>query len=336
MKDSLEKLQHVRQLLETGQFAEVVFALTGREEEVAESPTLSLCYGTAQARLGDYKEGLRWVEVALNRSRSQGDRVVELRALNAQGAIALGSGNIDEAYGFFTSAAEIAEREGDHDTLGRCSNNLGIVHNLRGDHGAALGAYTAALAAFQQAYNRRGVAETHHNLSITYRDRGELEKSLEEADRAIDEAGNLGAVALHARTLAGRAETRLAMGDAVVARREVERAIEMHRELGDDLGEAEDRRILGMTLVQSGSADVAESVFKDVVHRSQKLQQPLLIAMATKDLAFLLESTGQTADALDHARAARTHFHEFGAQAEVGRLDDLIDRCRNRLLSSGV
>ncbi len=336
MKDSLEKLQHVRQLLETGQFSEVVFSLADREEEVAESPTLSLCYGTAQARLGEYNDGLRWVEVALNRSRSQGDRAVELRALNARGAIALGSGKVDEAYEFFTSAAEIAEREGDHGTLGRCSNNLGIVHNLRGDHGAAVGAYTAALAAFQQAYHRRGVAETHHNLSITYRDRGELEKSLEEADRAIDEAGNLGAVALHARTLAGRAETRLAMGDAEVAGREVERAIEMHRELGDDLGEAEDRRILGMTLVRSGSAEEAEKVFKDVVHRSQKLQQPLLIAMATKDLAFLYESTGQTADALDHARAARTQFHEFGAQAEVGRLDDLIDRCRNRLLSSGV
>jgi tetratricopeptide (TPR) repeat protein len=336
VKDSLEKLQHVRQLLETGQFAEVVFALADREEEVAESPTLSLCYGTAHARLGEYNEGSRWVEVALNRSRSQGDRTVELRALNARGAIALGGGKVDEAYEFFTSAAEIAEREGDHGTLGRCSNNLGIVHNLRGDHGAAVGAYTAALAAFQQAYNRRGVAETHHNLSITYRDRGELERSLEEADRAIDEAGDLGAVALHARTLAGRAETRLAMGDAEVAGREVERAIEMHRELGDEVGEAEDRRILGLTLVQSGSAEEAENVFKDVVHRSQKLQQPLLIAMATKDLAFLFESTGQTADALDHARAARTHFHELGAQAEVGRLDDLIDRCRNRLLGSGV
>ena len=50
------------------------------------------------------------------------------------------------------------------------SNNLGIIENLRGQYGGAIGAHTRALAAFQTANNGRGLVLIHHNRA-NYRPR---------------------------------------------------------------------------------------------------------------------------------------------------------------------
>ena len=78
MLKSLEDLNRVRKLAETGQHAAVVDYLSDRPDmELKESPTLALLFGTAQARLGNHQEGTQWVELALGKSRDRGDRTVE-------------------------------------------------------------------------------------------------------------------------------------------------------------------------------------------------------------------------------------------------------------------
>src|SRR2546425_7938505 len=87
-----------RELAAAGHHAEVVEYLGARERsELEDSPSLALLYGTSQARLGRHDEGLRWLEVALDKARKRNDQVVERRALNAWGAVALVTGRIDEA-----------------------------------------------------------------------------------------------------------------------------------------------------------------------------------------------------------------------------------------------
>src|SRR5919106_41513 len=76
-----------QQLAAAGHHAEVVKYLGAQEErEIEESPSLALLYGTAQARLGRHDQGLRWLDLALDRARKGGDHGVEGRALNARGA----------------------------------------------------------------------------------------------------------------------------------------------------------------------------------------------------------------------------------------------------------
>src|SRR5438093_2092037 len=92
-----------RQLAAAGHHAEVVQYLGEREEsELEASTSVALLYGTAQARLGHHDEGLRWLELALDRARKGDEQGVERQALNARGAIALVSGGIDEAADYFT------------------------------------------------------------------------------------------------------------------------------------------------------------------------------------------------------------------------------------------
>jgi len=322
MLNSLEDLNRVRKLAETGQHAAVVDYLSDRPDmELKESPTLALLFGTAQARLGKHNEGMEWVELALGKSRDRGDRTVESRALNVRGAIALVSGSIDKAAEYFTQALAAARNDGDNAIIGRCSNNLGIIYNLRGRYAEAIGSYTMAIAAFQQAGMVRGLAETHHNLAITYCEQCDLDRALEEANAAVEKAEACGDMSLSGLTLRGRADVRLRLGEPKVAQKEIDRALKVHRELGDPVEEAEDMRIVGVILADSRKLEEAERLFSDVIERAESLSRPQLAADATRDLSRVLRDAGREDEAREAVQAARVLFSQLGAEAEVRKLD---------------
>ena len=326
MLTSLDDMNRARQLAETGQHAAVVDFLSERpREQIEDSPTLALLYGTAQARLGRHSDGREWVELALERSRTRGDQSIEAGALNVRGAMALVTGQIDEAAGYFALALASAERDGDYATVGKCSNNLGIINSLRGLHAQAIGSYTLALAAFQQASLGRGIAEVFHNLGLTYREQGDLERAFENANQAVDTATASGDIGLSALARRGRAEIRILSGDIRSARRELEYAIATHRELGDVVQEAEDERVMAAILLLEGKIDEAESSLRNVIDCGATLGRPQLAADGMRDLAHLLREAGQDSEAIDIARAARAMFSQLGAEVEIDKLDKFLE-----------
>jgi tetratricopeptide (TPR) repeat protein len=327
--DYRQPLMQLRQAIhysDTGQHAAVLTLLSGApQEELEGSPMLTLLCGIAHARLGRHGEGARWVETALRKARERGDRAVEARALNVSGAIALESGNTEDAAMRFSQALAEARRDSDHATVGRACNNLGIVANLQGDHGRAVGFFTMAITAFEQAGIPRGMAEAHHNLARSYREQGDLERALEHADEAVRQADASGDLALSAQARAGRAEIRIQGGDAPVGLREVSHALQKHRELGDVVGEAEDLRVLALALTRSESPGEAEPLFQTVIEKAEQHGRPLLAAEARRDLARLLAAAGRHSEARDTALAARAGFSKLGAAAEIRKLDDLVN-----------
>ncbi len=314
-------LDEARQLTAAGRHAEVIAYLGARKEtELADSPSLALLYGTAQARLGRHGEGLRWLDLALDRARQQGDPAVERRALNARGAIALVSGQIDEAADCFTQALMAASRDGDRAAIGRCSNNLGIISNLRGRHAEAIGSWEIAVAAFNSAGLRQGVAECSHNLAITYREQGELDRALSMADRAVAEAEEAGDRALWAMALRGRAEICVLRGELERARAALDRVGELRRGLLDTVGEAEDLRVAASLLVAEGQIPAAERALREAIARAEPHGRSQLLAEATRDLALLLLRSGRNPEAQAAARRAKAVFTRLGAEGEIRNL----------------
>ena len=320
------KINTAQQLAREGRHAAALEYLSAMPaEEIEASPTLALLFGIAHARSGSHATGVRWVTTALSGSRKRHDRAIEARALNVSGAIALDAGRIEEATTCFRHSLLEAERQLDHATVGRCSNNLGIIANLTGEYGRAVGSYTMALAAFQQSGYRVGIAQVLHNLTITYREQGNLVQALETADRAVAEAGAAGDLALAAQTRMGRAEVRLLAGDPALAQREVERALEAHRKLEDVVGIAEGTRVLANALAAQGEREEAMPLLREVIARADQLGRPLLAAQAGRDLARLLLESDRRDDAVVEARRSRVRFKGLGAEAEVRRLDRLIN-----------
>src|SRR3989454_709351 len=249
LRGSLAPLHVAQQLADAGHYAELLRYLGERsQDELEQSPMLTLLCGIAHGRLGRLDLGQQWAMVAQLRARLLRDRTLEVRALNVCGAIALEGGGISEATYFFTRAQEEALRDNDMATVGRCANNLGIIANMQGDYGRAVGAYTRAIAAYQKAQYERGIVEAQHNLGISYREQGQLDRAMQAADTAVRDAGRLGDRRLQAQAIAGRAEIRVACAEPELAIREAERALAMHHELGDAILETEDRRILAGAL----------------------------------------------------------------------------------------
>src|SRR5947207_230489 len=99
-------IDKARQLTASGQDAEVVTFLAARQgSELAESASLALLYGTAQARLGRHDDGLQWLDAALEQARKGGERGVERRRLKPLGMVRCGHWSC-EAGRRFTSSAE--------------------------------------------------------------------------------------------------------------------------------------------------------------------------------------------------------------------------------------
>ena len=322
---ALAPLNRITRLAESGQFEEVVRSLRERPYgQLHGSPELALRFATALAHIGSSLEAHHWAIIALAGARDRRDRAMELRALNVCGGIAFESGEIDKARISFMDAQTAALDAGDFGTLGRCANNLGIIANLRGDFEVAVTEYTKAIAAYQRAGQPRGVVESRHNLAITYREQRSFDEALATADRAVHEAVTIDDTALLAKVVAGRAEVRVAAGDATTGRQEAEQALATHRSLGDAVGEAEDLRIVGVAAVGEGAMADAESTLRDVTVRARQLERPLLLACAQRDLAQLLRTQGKAEEAKAVATAAQEEFRRMGAVVEVRRLDAVI------------
>jgi tetratricopeptide (TPR) repeat protein len=263
--------------------------------------------------------------VAQLRARALKDRMMEVRALNVCGAIALERGGIDEATYFFSRAQEEATDDSDMATVGRCANNLGIIAHMQGDYRRAVIAYTRAIAAYEQAHFHRGVAEARHNLGIVCRAQGQLDRALEIAHQAIEEAERLGDRQLTAQAIAGLAEVRVARGESDLAKQEVERALAVHRELKDPVREAEDLRILAGALALTDQTNDSETMLRDVIDRATQHGRPLLLASAERDLAHLLIRSGDAAAGKAAAQRARATFQRLSARAEIDRLDAVLE-----------
>jgi hypothetical protein len=87
--------------------------------------------------------------------------------------------------------------------------------------------------------------------------------------------------------------------------------------------EAEDLRILALTLAALEQPAEAEAMLRDVIARATEHVRPLLVASAQRDLARLLVSLRRGAEAADLAREARATFDRLGASREVKQLDAL-------------
>lgn len=322
----LAPLHVAQRYADAGRYAELLAYLEQRpKDELEESAMLTLLCGIAHSRLGRLEVGQQWAMVAQLRARALKDRMMEVRALNVCGAIALERGGIDEATYFFSRAQEEATDDNDMATVGRCANNLGIIATMQGDYKRAVIAYTRAITAYERAHFQRGIAESRHNVAVVYREQGELDCALEIANQAVRDAERIGDRQLVAQVIAGVAEIHVARGESVLAKLQVKRALAVHREIKDPVREAEDLRILAGAVALSGEIQDAAAMLRDVIDRATQHGRPLLLASAERDLAWLLIKSGDATAGKAAAQRARTIFQRLSARGETDKLDALLE-----------
>jgi tetratricopeptide (TPR) repeat protein len=230
------------------------------------------------------------------------------------------SGQIDEAENSFGELLSAAAEAEDAEFAARASNNLGVLANVRGDGALALTCYERALAAYQRLGQLRGLAQTHHNLGISYRDLGRIEEADAHYLRAIDYAGRAQSEDVIALAETERAVVRIRSGDAPMAEQFALRALARFERLGDPVRSAEAERVLAEAARAAGRLEVARERLERAFAVAQLHANLLLRAEVQRDRGELLHQLGQRDAARTAFTDAAEHFGRLGNTAEAERL----------------
>ncbi|CAN5487838.1 hypothetical protein BH09GEM1_BH09GEM1_10680 [soil metagenome] len=317
-------LERARELSRAGAWSDVVGMLEPMVPFGVGAGDIHVLYAEALMRVGRERAACEWLRNIVPSLIALGDRVNHRRALNLLGVGSFFLGDLDEASGALNTAVDLASQEGDLLLFARATNNLGMIANIRGEHEAALGHYRLAVPAYQRLGQRRGLAESYHNIAITYRDIGALEEADEFERRAMDYAAAGVAPRVAAMGLIGRAEVALRRGDPQFARGTAQRAAAELLELEDPMNEADAHRLVGTAATAMGRFADADVAFERAISIARERGHALIEAETLRDRAWGLHTRGAFPEARRDAEAAIALFERLGATSEVEALHPLV------------
>ena len=190
-----DSARELRSLVTAGRFEDALGYFQSAGAMLGSDPESALLAATAATRMGRYGTGVSLAESALEIFRAHGDRDGRMRALNLLGVIAFERGRLQEAERALGVSLELARELDDSLMAARASNNLASVAQLGERPEVALSLYRSALVSYQRLGDRRGMAETHHNLGLVFRQMGrpqDAQVTVEQAVRLADAAADEG------------------------------------------------------------------------------------------------------------------------------------------------
>ncbi len=261
---------------------------------------------------GDPQSAARWLDRALPLLDQAGDRPAIRRSVNMLGAAAFAVGALAQASDRFAQALAMAISDDDVLLTARATNNLGLIASLRGDAEQSIAAYQRAIMTYQRLGNTRGLAESWHNLAISFRTRGELDAAEDAERRAVEFAHEADNPRLATMGLVGRAEISLRRGDFAWARATAARAAVVFEAIPDYLLLADALRVQADAadrLQLMASADVAIARALELArtheHRTQEAQ-------TLQTMAQMMLRRGDLASARVIGSQARDVFSQLG------------------------
>jgi tetratricopeptide (TPR) repeat protein len=312
----------------SGAWGDVRMLLSAREPEVRLHPELITLLGEAYLRTREPREACRWLERACPELRRAGDRAALRRATNLVGAARFELGDLDDAELAFHDAVALGRADGDELLLARATNNLGLIANIRGRHAEALALYRMAIPSYQRLGQPRGLAETYHNLAITFRDMNDVAHAEDCERRALEFARQSSDERLVARAQVGLAELQLVQGDAEYAEAAALRGAEAFARSGDTKGEADALRLAGVAATKLARYSAAHALLERAAVLASTQGYALIEAEVRRSQAELALARGDESRARTTARAALRLFEQVGAANDLAALRAWIARLK--------
>ena len=314
-------LPTLRALLAAGRFSEAL----EQHRRVEEAPWAGraearLLAATAAMRVGDLATAERLATTALEQFTQRADTDGRMRASNLLGALHFERGELPLAEQRFAEARRLARTLDDTLLGARASNNLASVAHLRGQPEMALMLYREALLGYQRLGDRRGTAETYHNLGLSFRQIAAWNDAEAATTQALRHAEIVGERSLLALAVMGRAELSMERGEHDVARRELDRAGRLTIEADDELGGAEAQRLLALLALREGDAEGALAQAERGRITALAHGSALLAAECAAAAALALLRLGRAEAAQERRAEALRGFERLGATALVSRL----------------
>jgi tetratricopeptide (TPR) repeat protein len=313
-------------LMARGAWTELADLFDGRADEVRGQPELATMRGETYLHMGRPREGLEWLDEMLPAIERAGDRSALRRAVNIVGVAQFQLGELTAAAPCFERAIELGRQDGDDLLIARATNNLGAIANTRAQREEALGLYARAVTAYQRIGNSKGLAESYHNMAITFRDIGDLVRSDECEIRAIEFAREANNPLLIAQARLGRAEISFLNGDAAFAEVAAQRAAQDFASLTAPIHESDALRLVGVAALARRKLDLAHESLDAALELAQAHGGALNEAEILKARAEYHCVVGDRNAMRCDARAAIAIFNRLSALHDRESLADWLRR----------
>ena len=287
------------------------------EASLMAEPELGFLFALASRVVGQTQRALDTASAVEKLAQLRGDRRLRAEAANLVGIAHFEAGRLAEAEECWGGLLASAADWGDEESATRASNNLGVLANVRGQRDRALLHYERALASYQRLGNVRGLAETHHNLGISYRDLGFDREADAHFRRAMELAATAGAEDVIALAETERALLRARAGDGALADAMAVRALQRFERLGEVLGQADALRVRAAAARADQRDGDAAAHLEAALAIAREHADPLLLAEVQRDRGLLLRDAGRSEEARAALEEAAASFTRLGSAAEA-------------------
>ena len=264
-----------------------------------------------------------------------------------------------------TYSQKISEELSDLKGLSSTLNNLGLIHQHKGELSEALEKFNTSLEMFKRIGTKSDIAISLINIGNIYIDIGDLDEALAKHEEALAMNRSIGAKSsiAHSMTCIGYAQYEMAeyqkvleyeeesnkmcdemgyktlkiynfynMAEAKIemkkfdgAVEDAHRAIDLSNELSFSLGESMGRRILGM--VHREKKEWVQSIdeFKQTIDILEKIGDMRDLARTEYEFGLLYQYKGEPEPASKLLNDALTKFKEMGMKLWTDRTKDVLD-----------
>lgn len=234
-------------------------------------------------------------------------------AWNERGRAAYARGDYAQALAHYREALALNRSVEDVDGIARELVNLATVHRRLGERAKADAALDEILAPGGIPFTSAQRAEATYQLALHAAEDGDGARARSLGEQAAGLCSGCAAGGAIGNFLAG---LKLGAGDAVGAREQARRALDINRRLGDKSEEANSQRLLADAALHLKDLAAAAAGYQEALMLDKALGQPHKIAA---DLLGLGEATL----AQGRGREAADYFQRARAVAEVAGLEAL-------------
>jgi tetratricopeptide (TPR) repeat protein len=309
-------LQRLRSHANAGEWSDALVILRGEGEAARAHPEMATMRAEAELRTGHPREARQWLASALPSIERSGDRAALRKAVNQLGVAEVELGALDDAEHVFGRALELARSDGDDLLVAHATNNMGAIANIRGRREEALALYQLAIPAYQRLGNVAGLAQSLHNMALSFRHLGQFARASEYEQRAMEYAVECASGPLVALAWRGRAELSLQLGDARLAEVGAQRAAAQFAKVPDPIREADALRVVGAARLTLQRVDDARTVLERGLSLAREHGSRLVEGETLRVLAECFVAQGAAETARRELATAIGIFETLGAEEQ--------------------
>ncbi|TQV71977.1 diguanylate cyclase [Aliikangiella marina] len=226
---------------------------------------LIVCYGNALEFLGDIKTASKYYNQGIQIAEMLDSAKLATYAYRARGDLNAYHGTVESALADLHKAYQVAETNNDTFNLGLAKNSLANLYVYIKDYQKALDIYLEIQESASQSNNLLNLATTTYNIARVYQDLGEIEQAASYFNQSYQVSEKIGDDAGVAFALKGLGIIDLNRQQIESAKRQLEKATDIFRSLGEVIQIAQVKIHLGKVYYELGDVDKSIATYRSAI-----------------------------------------------------------------------